>query len=74
MIQSLIFFGIAHAVSFLYFFIVLTRVKYFTNPYSFHETTETKLFGFLTLRIISFIYFATLLFAVFVHLLLLFAL
>lgn len=70
MLVALVFFALANLLSFLLYFAVLTRVRYFIKPYYFHETAETKLFGLLTLRIVFYLYFATLVFLSFTHLIL----
>lgn len=72
MIELVIWFGILNIISFVFYFVVLMRVSGHVRPYHFHETRETKLFGFMTIRYIFFAYFICLLISLLVQIFLIF--
>ena len=72
MLQLLIWFVALNLLSLLFYFIVLMRVSTHVKPYHFHETRETKLFGFITIRVVFFLYFFCLLASLLVQALLIF--
>ncbi len=65
-------FGVIHIFSFLFYFLVLERVREFARPYLILENRETKLFGFVSIKQIFFLYFISILAVFFVEILIFF--